>query len=89
MPDASRIIRAVWEFRGDDVKQSRASSFTESLANLAVGLGVSWWLTYWILPWGWGLEPSVGQAVEITLMYTVASVVRSYALRRAFNAWGA
>ena len=68
--------------------QSRTSSFTESLANLAAGLVVSWMLTFYVLPW-WGYAPSVGQAVEITLMYTLASVARSYALRRAFNARGA
>ena len=68
--------------------QSRASSFAESGANLGVGIAVSWIITFWVLPW-WGLEPSVGQAVEITMMYTVASVARSYALRRAFNARGA
>ncbi len=68
--------------------QSRASSFREAIANLGVGIAVSWVITFWVLPW-WGLEPSVGQAVEITLLYTLASVVRSYALRRVFNARGA
>ena len=66
------------------MKQSHASSLRESFANLGVGIAVSWLITFWVLPW-WGLEPSVGQAVEITLLYTVASVVRSYALRRAFT----
>ena len=68
--------------------QSRTSSFAESVANLAAGLIVSWAITFWVLPW-WGLEPSVGQAVEISLLYTLASIARSYALRRAFNARGA
>ncbi len=65
--------------------QSRASSFKEVITNLGVGIVVSWILTYWVLPWGWGLEPAVGQAVEITVMYTIASLVRSYGLRRAFE----
>lgn len=64
--------------------QTRASSFTESLTNIAVGLGVSWLLTYWVLPW-WGLVPSMGQAVEISVVFTIASLARSYAIRRAFN----
>ena len=64
--------------------QSRASSFRESLANLGGGLAGSWIITFWILPY-WGLMPSVGQAVEITLVYTLWSVTRSYAIRRAFN----
>ena len=69
------------------MSQSRASGFAESFANLGVGIVVSWLITFWALPW-WGLEPSVGQAVEITLVYTAASVARCYALRRAFNARG-
>lgn len=69
------------------MKQSRASSFRESLANVIIGLLVSWMLTFWVLPW-WGLEPSVGQAIEISVLFTLASVARSYTLRRAFNALG-
>ena len=64
--------------------QTRASSFAESLTNLGIGIIGSWLITFWVLPW-WGLMPSVGQAVEITLVYTLWSVTRSYAIRRAFN----
>ena len=70
------------------IRQTRASSFAESCANLAVGLVVSWLLTYWVLPL-WGYAPSVGQATEIALVFTLASVARSYGIRRAFNARGA
>ena len=70
------------------MKQSRASSFAESLVNLGLGLLVSWLLTFWALP-AWGLEPSVGQAAEISILFALASLARSYGLRRAFNAKGA
>ena len=68
--------------------QSRASSFNEALANVTVGLLVSWAFTYWLLP-QWPLPPSPGQALQIALVFFVISGVRSYALRRAFNARGA
>lgn len=59
-------------------------SIGETMANIAVGLVVSLALTFWVLPW-WGYVPTVGQAIEITLVFTGASIVRMYAMRRAFE----
>ncbi len=64
--------------------QSRASSFTESLTNITIGLLVSWAFTFWLLPL-WPLPPSPGQALQISLVFFVISGARSYAIRRAFN----
>jgi hypothetical protein len=65
--------------------QKRSHSFYEALTNVAVGIAVSGLITYYILP-VWGFEPRIVQALEITAVYTLASVVRSYIVRRAFNA---
>ena len=68
--------------------QKRHHSVIEAATNLAVGMAISWALTFLVLPW-WGFEPTPGQAIEITAVYTVASFVRSYAIRRVFTAlWG-
>ena len=68
--------------------QKRTHSAVEAATNLGVGMVVSWVLTFLVLPL-WGLEPTAGQAVEITAVYTVASFVRSYAIRRVFSRVGA
>lgn len=64
--------------------QKKSHSFYEAVANISVGLLVSAALTYYALPL-WGLEPEITEAVEITILYTVASLVRTYGLRRVFN----
>ena len=64
--------------------QSRRLSMLESLANLFVGFGASFLITYFVLPF-WGLEPRPVEALEIVLVYTIISVVRSYGLRRLFE----
>jgi hypothetical protein len=59
----------------------------EAAISTAVGFAVSWALTFWVLP-VWGFEPSVGQAVEITVIYTLASFLRGWAVRAAFRRFG-
>lgn len=70
------------------MSQSRLGSMAEVAANILTGMAVSWVLTIYALP-AWGFEPSAGQALEITILYTVVSMARSYCWRRAFNRWGA
>lgn len=60
---------------------------TEAATSTAVGFAVSWALTFWALPL-WGFAPQVGQAVGITAIYTVASFLRSWAVRKAFRRIG-
>ena len=64
---------------------NRRLDATEAVTSTAVGFAVSWALTFAVLPL-WGLHPSAGEAVAITAVYTAASVVRGYAVRRAFRA---
>lgn len=59
-------------------------SALEAVANIAVGYLVALVLTATVLP-AFGYHVTTGDAVGISLVFTVASLVRSYALRRLFN----
>jgi membrane protein implicated in regulation of membrane protease activity len=64
--------------------QSRRSSLAEAMIGTAIGFLVSVALTAIVLP-AYGHAVTLGQNVQITLIFTVASIVRSYAVRRLFN----
>lgn len=64
--------------------QSRLGSMIEVAANYALGFGVAWALARFVLPY-WGFRPEAAAATQATLLFTVVSVVRSYACRRLFN----
>ena len=64
--------------------QSRRLSAIETATNIAVGFVVSLVITDVVMPL-FGHDVTIGQNVVITSIFTVASVVRSYALRRLFN----
>ena len=66
--------------------QSRKHSAIESVANVAIGYGVSTVANLAVLP-SFGYRVSVADAAGIGLVFTLISLVRSYALRRLFNAW--
>lgn len=63
--------------------QSRKHSAIEA-TNVAVGYGVSVAAQLMIFP-VYGIEVSLAANLEIGALFTVISLVRSYALRRAFN----
>lgn len=67
------------------MKQSRAMSFAESAINIAVGLGVAMIANAVILP-ALGFPISLAQNAIIAAFMTAVSLVRSYALRRLFEA---
>ncbi len=67
--------------------QRRRHSVLEAFANVAVGLLVNLAANALILP-AFGYHPTLRQNVGLVACYTVVSVVRSYALRRAFNRVG-
>lgn len=67
--------------------QSRARSAIESVANVAVGYGVAIATQATVFPL-FGLHASAGQHLTIGAIFTVVSLVRSYALRRLFNRLG-
>ncbi len=64
--------------------QSRAMSLIEALVNVGVGYGVAVATQVMVFPI-FGLHASLDQNLAIGLIFTVVSLVRSYALRRAFN----
>lgn len=67
------------------MKQSRAMSFVESLANVAVGYGVAVIVQMLIFP-VFGLHATLGQNLILGAVFTVVSIARSFALRRMFEA---
>jgi hypothetical protein len=67
------------------VKQSRLMSAVESATNVAVGFGVAVATQALVFPL-FGIHASMGQHFAIGALFTVVSVIRSYALRRFFEA---
>lgn len=67
------------------MKQSRLMSLVESLANVLVGYGVAVATQMAVFPL-FGLAVTVTENLLIGLIFTAVSIVRSYALRRGFEA---
>jgi len=67
------------------MKQSRLMSLVESLANVLVGYGVAVVTQMAVFPL-FGLAVTVTENLLIGLIFTAVSIVRSYALRRGFEA---
>ena len=67
------------------MKQSRLMSMVESLANVLVGYGVAVVTQILVFPL-FGLAVTVTENLLIGLIFTAVSIVRSYALRRSFEA---
>jgi hypothetical protein len=66
------------------MSQSRRMSFVESCVNVAVGYGVAVAAQVAIFP-VFGIRVSLADNLLIGAFFTVVSIARSYALRRAFN----
>ena len=64
--------------------QSRRASLAEAFLNILIGFWISVAANIWLLPL-WGFSPSIHQGIEIGLLFTLISLVRSYLLRRLFN----
>lgn len=64
--------------------QSRSLSAVEAITSTAIGFGVSLALTYTVLP-AFGYPVTAPDAWGITAIYTAASVLRGYLVRRLFN----
>ena len=67
------------------MKQSRLMSLVESLANVLVGYGVAVATQMVVFPL-FGLAVTISENLLIGLIFTAVSIVRSYALRRGFEA---
>lgn len=64
--------------------QTRKGALMESTVNLAVGFGLSYAINLFALPL-FGMRPSTGALFGLGGIFTIASVVRSYCLRRIFE----
>ena len=64
--------------------QSRFESFLEANINTFSGFMVSYILAYTVLPL-YGAEQSHIASFQITMIFTVASLLRNYIIRRYFN----
>ncbi len=67
------------------MKQSRAMSLVEAIANVAVGYGVAVVTQILIFP-VFGLHTTLAQNLKIGALFTVVSIARSFVLRRLFEA---
>lgn len=65
-------------------QQSKLGSFTEALVNVLIGLAVAMLAQMWFFA-EYHVAVSTETNIKLTIFMTVISVVRSYALRRAFN----
>jgi uncharacterized protein (DUF2062 family) len=66
------------------VKQSRRMSLVESLANVAVGYGIAVGTQVVVFPL-FGIHATLSDNLTIGAIFTLVSIIRSYALRRAFE----
>ena len=64
--------------------QSRLQSLIEALANVLLGYGVALGAQLLIFPL-FGIEIPLSSNIAIGVIFTLVSLVRSYALRRLFN----
>ena len=65
--------------------QSRWMSLVEAATNIVVGFGLAVLTQVLVFPL-FGLSVSLGENLGIGAVFTVVSLVRSFVLRRVFNA---
>ncbi len=66
------------------MKQSRAMSLVEAVANVAVGYGVAVVTQILLFP-VFGLHTTLAQNLKMGALFTGISIIRSFALRRLFE----
>lgn len=64
-------------------RQSRLGSMVETVVSIAIGFCISMVLTAVVLP-AYGHNVTLGQNLQITAIFTVASILRGYFVRRLF-----
>lgn len=65
--------------------QSKRQSLIESLLGTAIGFIISVLVWQYIVNPLWDLHTGIIANLQITILFTVVSVVRSYFVRRGFN----
>jgi hypothetical protein len=68
------------------VSQSRTRSALEAVVNTSIGYVVATGAQMVIFPL-FGIQIPTSEHMAIAGLFTLVSLVRSYVLRRAFNAW--
>lgn len=68
------------------VGQPKGHSAMESVINVVVGFVVALVTQIVVFPW-FGIHIAIHQNLGISAVFTVISLGRSFALRRAFNWW--
>lgn len=68
------------------MKQSRAMSLVEAVANVVVGYGVAVVTQILIFPI-FGLHATLAQNLKMGIIFSFVSIARSFALRRLFERW--
>ena len=69
------------------MKQTRFMSLVEAAANVAVGYGVALLTKLIVFTW-FGLPAHLHDALAVGGLYTLISLIRSFVLRRFFEALG-
>lgn len=64
--------------------QTKFQSFIESCLNIAIGYGVALATQLLVFPL-YGMKVDISGNIQIGAIFTVVSLVRSYAIRRFFN----
>ena len=67
------------------MRQTRRMSLTEAVTNVLVGYGIAVITQVMVFPW-FGLRTSLSDDLAIGAVFTVVSIIRSYTLRRLFEA---
>ena len=67
------------------MSQTRLGSFIEAWINVAIGFGINFIANLLIFPL-FGFHITLGENFVMGILYTAISVVRSYTIRRWFNA---
>lgn len=70
---------------GTMMRQTRLASLFEAIVNVGIGFVVSVGITAVVLP-AYGHPVGLGDNLQITGIFTVSSILRSYVVRRWFNA---
>jgi hypothetical protein len=64
--------------------QNRLNSFIESIANVIIGFLINFIANIYILTL-FGFNITINQSIQIGLIFTLISIIRSYLIRRWFN----
>lgn len=65
--------------------QSKWTSFQEACVGTLVGFALSLILQTWVINPLFNLQTHLGENLAIVAIFTLASIIRSYVLRRIFN----